>query len=45
MLRFHENSLFEKIIKTGVLVLESMFLPWLFPAKQSHGLDATPLTN
>ena len=23
----------------------TFFLPWLLPAKQSHGLDATPLTN
>ena len=22
-----------------------LFLPWLLPARQSHGLDATPLTN
>ena len=21
------------------------FLPWLLPARQSHGLDATPLIN
>ena len=25
--------------------IKKYFLPWLLPARQSHGLDATPLTN
>ena len=32
-------------IETASSDAVSRVLPWFLPARQSHGLDATPLTN